>query len=43
MNTENFDKHVKANLAIYDDFMNFSNIVIVAVIVTLAAMAFFLL
>lgn len=43
MNTENFDKHAKANLAIYENVMNFSKIVTAAVIVTLIAMAIFLL
>ena len=43
MNTDNFDKHAKANLAIYENVMNFSKIVTVAVIVTLVLMAIFLL
>ena len=43
MNTDNFDKHAKANLAIYENVMNFSKIVTAAVIVTLVLMAIFLL
>ena len=43
MNTDNFDKHAKANLAIYEGVMNFSKIVTAAVIVTLVLMAIFLL
>ena len=43
MNTDGFDKHAKANLAFYEGFMNFSKIVIVAIAITLAAMAYFLL
>lgn len=43
MNTDGFDKHAKANLAFYESFMNFSKIVIVAIAITLAAMAYFLL
>ena len=43
MNTDNFDKHAKANLAFYKDFMNFSVYVGAAVIVTLVLMAIFLL
>lgn len=43
MNTEDFDKHAKANLAIYENVLNFSKIVTAAVIVTLVAMAIFLL
>ena len=42
MNIDNFDKHAKANLAIYENVMNFSKIVTVAVIVTLVLMAIFL-
>ena len=43
MNTDRFDKHAKNNLAFYEGFMNFSKIVIVAIAITLAAMAYFLL
>jgi len=43
MNTDNFDKHAKANLAFYEGFMNFSKIVMAAIAVTLIAMAIFLL
>lgn len=43
MNTNNFDKHAKANLAFYKGFMNFSAIVGAAVIATLVLMAIFLL
>ena len=43
MNTDNFDKHAKANLAFYESFLNFSKIVIIAITITLAAMAYFLL
>ena len=43
MNTDGFDKHAKSNLAFYEGFMNFSKIVIVAIAITLAAMAYFLL
>lgn len=43
MNTENFDKHAKANLAFYEGFMNFSKIVTVLIGLTLVAMAIFLL
>ena len=43
MNTDKFDKHAKANLAIYENVMNFSKIVTAAVIVTLVLMALFLL
>ncbi len=43
MNTDDFDKHAKANLAFYHDFMNFSKYVTAAVIVTLVLMAIFLL
>ena len=43
MKTDNFDKHAKANLAIYENVMTFSKIVTAAIIVTLVAMAFFLL
>ena len=43
MNTDGLDEHSKANLAFYGGFMNFSNIVIVAITITLAAMAYFLL
>lgn len=43
MNTDNFDKHAKDNLAIYGSFMTASKYVIAAVIVTLVLMAIFLL
>jgi len=43
MNTDNFDKHAKANLAFYENFLNFSKILIVAIAITLSAMAYFLL
>ena len=43
MNTDGFGKNAKANLAFYEGFMNFSKIVIVAIAITLAAMAYFLL
>lgn len=43
MNTDNFDKHAKDNLAFYAGFMNFSKYVIAAIAITLALMAYFLL
>jgi len=43
MNTNDFDKHAKDNLAIYEGFLNFSKYVIAGVIITLIAMAYFLL
>lgn len=43
MNTNDFDKHAKDNLAIYEGFLDFSKYVIIAVIVTLVGMAYFLL
>ena len=43
MNTDDFDKHAKANLAFYKGFMNFSAYVGAAVAVTLVLMAIFLL
>lgn len=43
MNTNEFDKHAKDNLSFYEGFLNFSKYVIAAIIVTLIAMAYFLL
>ena len=43
MNTNDFDKHAKDNLSFYEGFLNFSKYVIAAIIVTLIAMAYFLL
>lgn len=42
MNTDKFDKHAKANLAFYEGFMNFTKYTIVAIVITLALMAYFL-
>jgi hypothetical protein len=42
MNTDKFDKHAKANLAFYEGFMNFSKYTVIAIIITLALMAYFL-
>ena len=42
MNTEKFDKHAKANLAFYEGFMNFTKYTIIAIVITLALMAYFL-
>ena len=42
MNTDKFDKHAKNNLAFYEGFLNFSKYIVVAIIITLALMAYFL-
>ena len=42
MNTDKFDKHAKANLAFYEGFMNFSKYTVIAIVITLALMAYFL-
>ena len=42
MNTDKLDKHAKANLAFYVGFMNFTKYTIVAIVITLALMAYFL-
>ena len=42
MNTDKFDKHAKTNLAFYEGFMNFTKYTIVAIVITLALMAYFL-
>lgn len=43
MDTDKFDKHAKANLAFYEGFMNFSKYTVVAIVITLALMAYFLI
>ena len=42
MDTDKFDKHAKNNLSFYEGFINFSKYTVVAIIVTLALMAYFL-
>ncbi len=42
MNTDNFDKQAKAHLAFYEGFLNFTKYVIIAIVITLALMAYFL-
>ena len=42
MNSDKFDKHAKANLAFYEGFMNFSKYTVVAIVITLILMAYFL-
>ena len=42
MDTDKFDNHAKANLAFYEGFMNFSKYTVIAIIITLALMAYFL-
>ncbi len=39
MNIDGFDKQAKAHLAIYNNFMNASKVVIALIIVTLVVMA----
>ena len=43
MNTVKFDKHAKNNFAFYEGFINFAKYTVVAIIITLALMAYFLL
>ena len=43
MNTNKFDKHAKDNLAIYESVINFSKYTLVAIIISLVLMAYFLL
>ncbi len=42
MNTDKFDKHARNNLAFYEGFMNFAKYTVVAIVITLAIMAYFL-
>jgi len=42
MNTKNFDKHAKANLAFYEGFINFAKYTVIAIVITLILMAYFL-
>ena len=42
MNTDKFDKHAKNNLAFYEGFLNFSKYIVLAIAITLALMAYFL-
>ena len=43
MNTENFDKHAKNNLAFYSSFLNLTKYTIVMIVIILILMAIFLL
>tara|TARA_B100000900_G_scaffold326500_1_gene286531 strand:+ start:939 stop:1115 length:177 start_codon:yes stop_codon:yes gene_type:complete len=43
MNTDKFDKHTKNNLAFYEGFLNFSKYTVVAIMITLAVLAYFLI
>ena len=42
MNTEQFDKHAKNNLAFYEGFLNVSKYIVAVILITLALMAYFL-
>ena len=43
MNSDEFDKHAKDNLAIYGNVLSYSKYTLIGVIITLALMAYFLL
>ena len=43
MNTKNFDKHAKNNLAFYSNFLNLTKYTIVMIVIILILMAIFLL
>ena len=43
MNTKNFDKHAKNNLAFYSGFLNLTKYTIVMIVIILILMAIFLL
>ena len=42
MNTDEFDKHARNNLAFYESFLNIAKYIVLAIIITLALMAYFL-
>ena len=43
MNTDEFDKHAKDNLSVYENVLTYSKYTLIGVIITLVLMAFFLL
>lgn len=43
MNSDEFDKHAKDNLAVYGSVLTYSKYTLIGIIITLALMAYFLL